>query len=69
LIQADFARLPLDRLANLDGNNRPLLDCSFKCSGCGSRSVALFLFSRCAERHLILMPLNVWARALVWWGE
>jgi hypothetical protein len=50
LIRADFERLPLDRLANLDGNKRPLLDWPFKCAGCGSRSVALFLFARCAER-------------------
>jgi hypothetical protein len=37
-------------LANLDCNKRPLLDWPFKCSGCGSRSVVLFLFARCAER-------------------
>jgi hypothetical protein len=28
----------------------PLLDLPFKCSGCGSRSVVLFLFARCADR-------------------
>jgi hypothetical protein len=28
---------------------RPLFDWPFKCSGCGSRSVALFLFARRAD--------------------
>jgi hypothetical protein len=36
--------VPLDRLGQLDGNMRPL-----KCSGCGSREVALWLFAKRGE--------------------
>ena len=43
------ALVPLDRLGNLDGNMRPLRDWPFKCSGCGSREVALWLFPKRAE--------------------
>jgi hypothetical protein len=43
------ALVPLDRLGNLDGNMRPLRDWPFKCSGCGSRDVALWLFAKRAE--------------------
>lgn len=41
--------MPLDRLGNLDGNMRPLRDWPFKCSGRGSRDVALWLFAKRAE--------------------
>jgi hypothetical protein len=41
--------VPLDRLGNLDGNMRPLRDWPFKCSGRGSRDVALWLFAKRAE--------------------
>jgi len=41
--------VPLDRLGQLDGNMRPLKDCAFKCSACGSREVALWLFAKRAE--------------------
>ena len=43
------ALVPLDRLGNLDGNMRPLKDWPFKCSACGSREVALWLFAKRAE--------------------
>jgi len=43
------ALVPLDRLGQLDGNMRPLKDWPFKCSACGSREVALWLFPRRAE--------------------
>jgi hypothetical protein len=43
------ALVPLDRLGNLNGNMRPLRDWPFKCSGCGSRDVALWLFPKRAE--------------------
>jgi hypothetical protein len=38
--------VPLDRLGSLDGNMRPLRDWPFKCSACGSREVALWLFAK-----------------------
>jgi hypothetical protein len=40
------ALVPLDRLGNLDGNMRPLKNWPFKCSACGSREVALWLFAK-----------------------
>jgi hypothetical protein len=43
------ALVPLDRLGTLDGNMRPLKDWPFKCSACGSREVALWLFAKRAE--------------------
>ena len=39
----------VDRLGHLEGNMRPLKDWPFKCSGCGSREVALWLFAKRAE--------------------
>jgi len=45
----EFCKGPLDRLGSLPGNMRPLRDWPFKCSGCGSRDVALWLFARRAE--------------------
>ena len=45
------ALVPLDRLGNLDGNMRPLKDWPFKCSACGSRKVALWLFAKRAEEE------------------
>jgi hypothetical protein len=38
-----------DRLGDLDGDMRPLLGRPFKCSACGSREVALWLFAKRAE--------------------
>ena len=43
------ALVPLDRLGNIDGNMRPLRDWQFKCSACGSREVALWLFAKRGE--------------------
>ena len=43
------ALVPLDRLGQLDGDMRPLWNWPFKCSGCGSREVAQWLFSKRAE--------------------
>ena len=43
------ALVPLDRLGHLDGDMRPLLGRPFKCSGCGSRDVSLWLFAKRAE--------------------
>ena len=43
------ALVALDRPGNLDGNIRPLRDWPFKCSACGSREVALWLFAKRAE--------------------
>jgi hypothetical protein len=43
------ALVPLDRVGNLEGNMRPLRDWPFKCSRCGSREVALWLFAKRAE--------------------
>ena len=43
------ALVALDRLGQLDGNMRPLKDWPFKCSACGSREVALWLFAKRAE--------------------
>jgi hypothetical protein len=45
------ALVPLDRLGNLDGNMRPLRDWPFKCSACGSREVAMWLFAKRAEAN------------------
>jgi hypothetical protein len=47
--QVNATLVPLDRLGTLDGNKRPLRDWPFKCTGCGSREVALWLFARRAE--------------------
>jgi hypothetical protein len=41
--------VPLDRLGSLGGDMRPLLGRPFKCSGCGSRDVSLWLFAKRAE--------------------
>jgi hypothetical protein len=49
------ALVPLDRLGNLDGDMRPLLGLPFKCSGCGSRDVSLWLFAKRAE-------VDVWSK-------
>jgi len=38
------ALVPLDRLGQLDSNMRPLRGWPFKCSACGSREVAPWLF-------------------------
>ena len=43
------ALVPLDRLSTLDGDMLPLLGRPFKCSGCGSRDVSLWLFAKRAE--------------------
>jgi hypothetical protein len=39
----------LQRLGNLVGNMRPLMDWPFKCFDCGSREVALWVFAKRAE--------------------
>jgi hypothetical protein len=36
----------IDRLGHLEGDMRPLLGRPFKCSGCGSRDVSLWLFAK-----------------------
>src|SRR5262244_3500982 len=46
---ARCALVPLDRLGQLDGNMRLLRDLPFKCTACGSRDVALWLFAKRAE--------------------
>ena len=45
------ALVPLDQLGNLNCNMGPLRDWRFKCSNCGSREVALWLFAKRAEAH------------------
>ena len=41
--------VPLDRLGTLEGNMRPTRAWPFKCTACGSREVALWLFAKRAE--------------------
>ena len=43
------ALVPLDRLGNLDGNMRAAAGPAVQCSACGSRKVALWLFTKQAE--------------------
>jgi len=43
------ALVPLDRPGDVDADMRPLLGRPFKCSACGSRDVALWLFAKRGE--------------------
>jgi len=45
------ALVPLDRLGDLDGDMWPLRDCPFKCSACGSREMAPWLFAKRTEAY------------------
>jgi len=44
---------------------RPLLGLPFKCSGCGSRDVSLWLFARRAARRVAWLQANRMARRLM----